>query len=108
MFLRFFGAPNESLRLIVIYYMFKNTFGNKTTLLESYRSQKSPFKAHFGKTSYMDLVFARGAFLRFFGSPNVSLRLIIIFWLQNNFGRVTSDPKKPVKDSILDKLVLRT
>ena len=46
-FLRFFGAPNESLRLIVIYYMFKKTFGNKTTLVESYRSQKSPLKAPF-------------------------------------------------------------
>ena len=56
----------------------------------------------------MDLVFARGAFLRFFGAPNESLRLIIIFWQQNNFGRVTSDPKKPVKGSISAKLVIRT
>ena len=56
----------------------------------------------------MDLVFARGAFLRFFGAPNESLRLIIIFWEKNNFARVTSDEKKPVKDSILVKLVIRT
>ena len=41
-FLRFGGATNESLRLIIIYYMFKYMFGNKTTLLESHRSQKKP------------------------------------------------------------------
>ena len=56
----------------------------------------------------MDLVFARRSFLRFVGATNESLRLIIKFWQQNNFGRVTSEPKKPVKDSILEKLVLRT
>ena len=28
-FLRFVKAPNESLRLIIIYYMFKYTFGGK-------------------------------------------------------------------------------
>ena len=46
-FLRFFGDPNESLRLIIIYYMFKYMFGNKTTLLESHRSQKSLLKDRF-------------------------------------------------------------
>ena len=56
----------------------------------------------------MDLVFARGAFLKFFGAPNESFRLIIIFWQQNNFGRVTSELKKPVKGSISAKLVIRT
>ena len=55
----------------------------------------------------MDLVFARGAFLRFFGAPNESLRLIIIF-KKNNFARVTSDQKNPVKGSISAKLVIRT
>ena len=35
----------------------------------------------FGKTTYKDLVFARGAFLRFIGAPNESLRLIIIYYL---------------------------
>ena len=50
----------------------------------------------------------RGAFLRFFGAPNESLRLIIIFWQQNNFGRVTLDPKKTVKGSISARLVIRT
>ena len=41
-FLRFFGDPNESLRLIIIYYIFIYMFENKTTLLESHRSQKKP------------------------------------------------------------------
>ena len=50
----------------------------------------------------------RGEFFRFFGAPNEPLRLIIIFWEQNNFARFTSDPKKPFKDSISAKLVMRT
>ena len=54
----------------------------------------------------MDLVFARVSFLRFIGAPNESLRLIIIFWQQNNFGRVTSQPKKPFKDSVSEKQVI--
>ena len=54
----------------------------------------------------MDLVFARRAFLRFVGTPNESLRLIILE--KNNFVRVTSDPKKSVKGSISAKLVIRT
>ena len=33
-YLRLVGAPNESLGLITVYYMFTYTFGNKTTLLE--------------------------------------------------------------------------
>ena len=56
----------------------------------------------------MDLVFARGAFLRFFGAPNESLSLIIIISEQNNFDRVTSDPKKSVKGLISVKLFIRT
>ena len=69
----------------------------------------------FGKTSYKELVFARGEFLRFFGDPNESLRLIIIYymlkfhvWEQNNFARFTSEPKMPFKGSISVKLVIRT
>ena len=38
-------APTESLSIIIIYYMFKYTFGIKTNLLESLWSQKSPLKA---------------------------------------------------------------
>ena len=49
-------------------------------------------------------MFERGEFFRFFGAPNEPLRLIIIFWEQNNFPRVTSNPKKPVKGSISAKL----
>ena len=46
-FLRLVGALNQSLILIIIYYMFKYSVGIKTTLLESLRSQKSIFKAIF-------------------------------------------------------------
>ena len=56
----------------------------------------------------MDLVFARDAFSRFVAATNESLRLIIIILEQNNFARVTSDPKKSVKGSISAKLVIRT
>ena len=56
----------------------------------------------------MDLVFARGAFLRFVGATNESLRLIIVILEENNFARGTSDPKKSVKGSISAKLVIRT
>ena len=46
-FLRPFLAPNESVILIIIYYMFKYSVGIKTTLLESLRSQKSVLNAIF-------------------------------------------------------------
>ena len=46
-FLRLVLAPNESLVLLIIYCMFKYSFGIKTTLLESLRSQKSVLKAIF-------------------------------------------------------------
>ena len=45
--LRHIGAPNESLRLIIIYYIFKYTFGIKTALLKSLQNQKTPLKARF-------------------------------------------------------------
>ena len=50
----------------------------------------------------------QGEFVRFFGAPNESLILIIIFWEQNNIALVASDAKKPVKGSISAKLVIRT
>ena len=56
----------------------------------------------------MDIVFAQGAFLRFVGAPNESLRPIIIILEQNNFTRVTSDPKKSFKGSISAKVVIKT
>ena len=46
-FSKLVGAPNEFLRPIIIDYMFKYTFGIKTTLLESLRSQKTHLKAGF-------------------------------------------------------------
>ena len=63
--------------------------------------------ARFGKTSYKHLVFARNDFSRLVKAPNESLRLIISFWEENIFPRVTSDPNKPVKSSISAKLVIR-
>ena len=50
----------------------------------------------------------QGEFVRFFGAPNESLRLIIIFCEQNNFARVASDAKKLLKGSISAKLAIRT
>ena len=46
-FLRLVGAQNESLRLIIVQYMFKYSCRINTTLLESLWSQKSPLKARF-------------------------------------------------------------
>ena len=43
-FLKVVGAPNEPLRLIIINYMFKYTFGIKTTLLGVASEQKKPFR----------------------------------------------------------------
>ena len=44
-FLTLVGAQNESLRLIIIYFMFKTAFGFKTILLESLRSLKTHLEA---------------------------------------------------------------
>ena len=46
-FLWIVGAPNESLRLIMMYYTFKYSFGIKKIWLELLRSKKSPLKARF-------------------------------------------------------------
>ena len=46
-FFRLVGAPNESLILLIIYYMFKYSVGAKTTLLGLLRSKKSVLKAIF-------------------------------------------------------------
>ena len=68
--------------------MLKYTFGIKTTLLESLRSQKTQLKARFWKkTSYKDLDFARVEFLKLVGSQNESLRVLIIYCkLKYTFG----------------------
>ena len=47
-FLTLVGAPNESLRLMTIYFTFKYLFGIKKTLPDLLRSQNSPLKAQFG------------------------------------------------------------
>ena len=43
--IRLVGAPNESLRDIIIYYSLKYSFRIKTSLLELFQSQKNPFKS---------------------------------------------------------------
>ena len=78
--------------------MFKNTFGNKTTLLESYRSQKSHLKAPFRKNKLYGLSFcARSIFRVCWSSKWVPKTYYLILRDQNNFARVTSEPKKPLK-----------
>ena len=100
------GGENESLRIILMYYMFKYWFGITTTWLESLRSQSTQFRARFRQTSYKDLVFARGEVFSVVGAQNESLRLIIIcyikshIWDINNFARFTSEPKNKSKGSI--------
>ena len=67
-----FGAQNESLRIILTYYMFNYLFGITKTLLEPLRSQNTHFRARFRQTSYKDLVFARGESLSVVGAQNES------------------------------------
>ena len=75
------GAQIESLRILLMYYMFKYGFGSTTTLLESLRSQNTHFRARFRQTSYKDLVFARGEFLSVVGAQNESLRIILMYYI---------------------------
>ena len=49
-FLSVVGAQNESLRIILMYYMFRYWFGITTTLLESLRSQNTQFRDRFRQT----------------------------------------------------------
>ena len=59
-----------------------------------------------GKTSYKDLVFARGEILSLVGAQYESLSIIIMYYIKiqisdpNNFARFTSEPKNPSKGSI--------
>ena len=114
MFLKGVGAPNESLRFIIINYIFKHTSGIKTSLLESIRYQKRPFKARFQQNYYNHFVLARIVFSSHIGAQNVSLRLnynklyvYIHICGQNSFARVTSEPIKLFQGSILAQLVKR-
>ena len=61
-FLSVVGAQNESLRIILMYYMFKYWFVIATTLLESLRNQNTHFRDRFRQTIYMNLVFQGGEF----------------------------------------------
>ena len=67
-----------------------------------------------GKTCYFYLDLVRIEFLMSFLAPNGCPRLIIIYyklkqiWDQNNFARVTSEPKKTFKGSISAELVIKT
>ena len=80
--IRIVGAPNESLRLVIIYYMFKYSFRFKTSLLESLRRKKKPvYKLDLGKTSYKDLVFVRCEFLSVVGAQNDLLRIILMYYM---------------------------
>ena len=80
-FLKFVASSNDSLRFIIIYYMFKYTFGITTNLLESLRSQNTNIRARFRQTRYIDLVFARGEFLSVVGAQNESLRIILMYYM---------------------------
>ena len=79
--IRLVVVPNESLRVIIIYYSFKYSFRIKISLLESLQSQKTRLKARFRrKTSYKDLVFMRGEFLSVVGAQNESLGIILMYY----------------------------
>ena len=106
-FFRFFAALNESLRLVIIYYMFKYKFWIKTTLLESLRNQKSLLKARFRNNLLKGLSFyAKWLFKACWSSKWVpknyckTIYVQIIIKDENNFARVTSNPEKPFKGLI--------
>ena len=89
--LRLVGAPNESLRLIKIYYMLKYSFRIKTSMLESLWSQKNRLKARFRQNYLQGLSFARRELLRLVGAQNESLILIIIYYIfKYTFGTKTT------------------
>ena len=95
------GCQNESLRIILMSYIFKYWFGITTTLLDSLRSQNTHFRARFRQTSYKDLVFARGEFLNVVGAQNESLRIMLISYMFKYWFGITttllefSEPKYP-------------
>ena len=89
-FLSVVGAQNESLGIILMYYMFKYWFGITTTLLESLRSQNTHFGARFRQTSYKDLVLARVEFLSVVGAQNESLRIILMYYVFKYWFGITT------------------
>ena len=88
--------------------------GSKQRCYSHFRAKIPILGLDLGKTSFKDIVFARGEFLSFVGNQNESLKLIIIYyintriWDQNNFPRFTSKPKKPFNGSNSAKLVIMT
>ena len=81
-FLRLVEAPTESVILIIIYYMFKYSFGTKTTLLELLRSQKSTLKDMLRQLVIRILLeLLRSDFLRLVGALNKSFGVIIIYYM---------------------------
>ena len=89
-FLSVFGAQNESLGIILTYYMFKYWFGITTTLLESLQSQNTQFRDRFRQTCYKDLVFARGELLSVVGAQNESLRIILMYFMFKYWFGITT------------------
>ena len=100
-FLRFVAAPNESLRLIIIYYMFKYSFEFNTTFLESiWTKKKAVYRLDLAKTGYKHLYLARSEFLSFVAAPNESQKLIILYYMfkytfgiKKNFARLCFNTK---------------
>ena len=85
-FLSVVAAQNESLRVILMYYMFKYRLGMTTTFLETLRSKNTHFRARFRQPGYKDLgfrdlVFARGEFLTVVAAQNKSLRNILMYYM---------------------------
>ena len=79
-FLRFFESPIESLRFIILDYMFQYTFTITTTLLESLGSQKSLLMVQFRQNQFYRLCFNAKWFLTLLGAPNEFLRLIKVHY----------------------------
>ena len=79
-FLRLVGAPNESLILIIVYYMFKYSVGIKKHFARVTSEPKKYFKGYV-TTNYKDLVSARNDFLRLVVASNEFLILIIIYYM---------------------------
>ena len=89
-FLSLVGSQNESLRIILMYYMFKYWFEITTTWLESLRSQNTYSRARFRHSSYKELVFARGVFLSVVGAQNESLRIILMYYMFKYWFGITT------------------
>ena len=76
---------------------------------------KNPFKGQISaKLLIRNFFISQSDIFRYFGAPNESLRLIILYYMFKylfgikKFAKVTSEPKKPVKDYISEKLVIRS